>query len=40
MVDHGAVADPGGAGEPVEGRSVHCEGEIGLLKKRGFGATS
>ena len=23
VVDHGTVADPGGAGEPVEGRTVH-----------------
>ena len=32
MVGHGPVADPGGAGESVEGRSVHFEGEICLLK--------
>ena len=32
MVDHGSVADPGGAREPVEGRTVHFVVEIGLLK--------
>ena len=33
MVDHGSVADPGGAREPVEGCTVHFVEEICLSKR-------